>query len=234
MMLLGEAWQGDESVELEELCEYLGMTNLKLKISGQRTAVRAAPKQDLDETLDESIMETDANDDQEQFEEQPQRKKFKRGPKSKLKSSLMNESSSVSGAELSAMACKICPDAIFKTTSEFEKHLVEDHFSSELVEEFGNEEDKVCEICEQSFESLEALGRHIGSSHSKVIPLYEEKIQKYSKTILEKYSSDKTQCSLCKIKYRNSSLLSAHIGSVHEKFKEFLAEDSRDNDLEVL
>ena len=177
-------------------------------------------------------MEADVNEDQE-LEEQPQRKRFKRGPyKSKLKASLND--SNISGVEMTAMACKICPDAIFKTTSEFEKHLVGEHFSSELVEEFGNEEDKVCEICEHSFESLETLGHHIGSSHSKAIPLYGDKLQKYSTAILEKYSTDKTQCSLCKIKYRNKSLLGFHIGSVHEKYKEMLAEDSGDNDLEVL
>ena len=210
-------------------CELLGFTSLQLKITGQRTIKESFREES---TLEEYVMDT--NDDEEQEAERPHKRR--RVPRSRVGGKTMKETS-VDVGDITAVACKLCPEKCFRSSQEFESHLSSEHFLTDLVQEFGSEDDKLCNICEDNFDSEEDLAQHIGTRHSKVMMMYERKLEEYSTLIIDKYGVDRAECSLCKIKFKNVKLLGNHIGAVHEKFMECLVEEEKERkkaEMEIL
>jgi len=236
ILYTGQAWLGEDQLQLQEACQLLGFHRLILQKNRieQPLVGSTINNANLNESLiiEETDMKViDSKDDQKGVK--------KRGPKSRTKSlpgpgakaSPLKSSSRQSEA---VMACKMCPNTSFRGITEFESHLSTEHFVAELIAEYSSRKTKTCVLCQVTFPTVHKLARHIGSDHHKVMIFYERRVEELSELIVSKYGVHDVQCSFCKIKFRNKKLLGTHIGAVHEKFGEYFGKSSPAKDLDFL
>jgi len=236
ILYTGQAWLGEDQLQLQEACKLLGFHQLVLQKN--RVKQPSGGSTISNETFNDSLIieETDMKVIDGKEEQKGVRK---RGPKSRTKSLPGSGAKSSPGKPSSkqseaVMACKMCPNTSFRGITEFESHLSMEHFVAELIAEYSSRKTKTCVLCQVTFPTVHKLARHIGSDHHKVMIFYERRVEELSELIVSKYGVHDVQCSFCKIKFRNKKLLGTHIGAVHEKFGEYFAKSSPAKDLDFL